>query len=245
MKLELAIITAVLFCVVLCALPAHAVISSSVYSNGGSIIINTDESLETSNNLMRFGTTNDSYQYGGKSQTILTLGRSGIQKTDSTKVETLGMLNAFDTAGMFSTQTNVPETICDENGYLISNGTDSSRYPETQTVEGMWGTMASGPGTSYESQIVVDETLVAASVVGTSPNGYLFEDVKGSIKSGLDKNQSLLQRSYSRHDHALVRLDEAEDPSGAIDWLWDTTTEEIVNESANETVNETVEEAQP
>jgi hypothetical protein len=187
---------------------------------------------------MRFGTVNDSYLYNGKSQTILTLGRSGIQKTDTTKVETLGMLNAFDTAGMFSTQTNEPESICDSNGFLLENGTPG-RFPETQTVEGMWGMMGSGPGTSYESKVVVDDTTVAASIVGTSPNGYLFEDVKGSIKSGLDKNSSIMQYSYSRHDHALTRLDEAESPSGAMDWVWDV-------EPVNETVvnNTTVEEGQ-
>lgn len=224
------IILAILFCVVLCTLPSHGLVTSSVYSNGGSIIINTDESWETSDNLMRFGTVNDSYIYGGISQTILTLGRSGIQKTDTTRVETTGMLNAFDSAGMFSTQTNIPETPCDSNGFLIENGTPG-RLPETQSVEGLWGMMGSGEGTSYESAVTVDDKTVSYSGVGTSQNGYLYEDVKGSLKSGLDKNSSLLQYSYSRHDHALLRLNETENPSGAIDWLWNESADEEVNAS--------------
>ena len=235
------IFLALVFCVFICTLPSNALVTSSVYSNGGSIIINTDESWETSDNLLRFGTVNDSYIYGGISQTILTLGRSGIQKTDTTRVETTGMLNAFDSAGMFSTQSNIPETPCDENGFLIDNDTPG-RYPESQSVEGMWGMMGSGEGTSYESAVTVDDKTVSYSGVGTSPNGYLFEDVKGSLKSGLDTNSSLLQYSYSRHDHALLRLNETDSASGAIDWLWDGEEEMPANETVN---NTTVEEAQP
>jgi len=186
---------------------------------------------------MRFGTVNDSYIYGGTSQTILTLGRSGIQKTDTTRVETTGMLNAFDSAGMFSTQSNIPESMCDQANFIAGYGNQSSsRYPETQTIEGLWGMMGSGEGTTYESAVTVDDKTVSYSGVGTSPNGYLFEDVKGSLKSGLDTNSSLLQYSYSRHDHALLRLNETDSASGAIDWLW--------NESADEDTN-TSEEAQP
>ena len=102
--------------------------------------------------------------------------------------------------------------------------------------------MGSGEGTSYESAVTVDDKTVSYSGVGTSPNGYLFEDVKGSLKSGLDTNSSLLQYSYSRHDHAWVLLDEAVAPSGAIDWLWNGEEEEPANETVN---NTTVEEAQP
>jgi hypothetical protein len=102
--------------------------------------------------------------------------------------------------------------------------------------------MGSGEGTTYESAVVVDGKTVSYSGVGTSPNGYLFEDVKGSLKSGLDTNSSLLQYSYSRHDHALLRLNEIDSASGAIDWLWDGEEEMPANETVN---NTTVEEAQP
>ncbi len=197
MKYIAAVFAALLFVLIICSLPSHAVISSTMYSNGGSVIVNTDESWETSNNLLRFGTVNDSYEYGGKSQTIVSLGRTGIMKQDSTKVETLGMLNAFDSAGMFSTQTNVPETICDASDFIAGyGGSNESRYPETQTVEGLWGLMGSGPGTTYESQVEIAGTVVGVSVKGTSPSGYLYEDVKGSIKAGLDKNESTLQYSH-------------------------------------------------
>ena len=242
MKYIAAVFTALLFCLLICSLPSHAVISSTMYSNGGSVIVNTDESWETSDNLMRFGTVNDSYQYGGKSQTIVSLGRTGIQKTESTRVETLGMLNAFDSAGMFATQTNIPESICDQSNFIAGYGNQSSsRYPETQTVEGLWGLMGSGPGTTYESQIEVVGTVVGVSVQGTSPQGYLYEDVKGSLKAGLDKNSSALQYSYSRHDHGLLTSDENKPLDAGFDWLWDTTTEEIVN-GTDEAVNETAEE---
>ena len=97
MKYIALVFASLIFCLISCSI-SDAVISSSVYANGGSIIVNTDESWETSDNLMRFGTVNDSYEYGGKSQTIVSLGRTGIMKTDSTRVETLGMLNAFDSA---------------------------------------------------------------------------------------------------------------------------------------------------
>ena len=163
-------------------------------------------------------------------------------KQDSTKVETLGMLNAFDSAGTFSTQTNVPETICDASDFIAGyGGSNESRYPETQTVEGLWGLMGSGPGTTYESQVEIAGTVVGVSVKGTSPSGYLYEDVKGSIKAGLDKNESTLQYSYSRHDHGLLHSDENKSLDGGFDWLWDTSAEEIVN-GTDEAVNETAEE---
>lgn len=232
MKYLAVIIGSLLFCLLICSI-SDAVISSSVYANGGSIIINTDESWETSNNLMRFGTVNDSYEYGGKSQTIVSLGRTGIMKTDSTKVETLGMLNAFDSAGMFSTQTNIPESMCDQSNFIAGYGNNqsSSRYPETQTVEGLWGLMGSGPGTTYESRVEVQGKTVGVSIKGTTPSGYLYEDVKGSLKSGLDTNSSTLQYSYSRHDHGVLNSDTNKSLDGGFDWLWDTETDEIVNET--------------
>ena len=168
------------------------------------------------------------------------LGRTGIQKTESTRVETLGMLNAFDSAGMFSTQTNVPETICDASDFIAGYGGNNSdsRYPETQTVEGLWGLMGSGPGTTYESQVEIAGTVVGVSIKGTTPSGYLYEDVKGSLKSGLDKNSSTLQYSYSRHDHAVLNSDANKSLDGGFDWLWDTETEEIVNETVIEASEE-------
>ena len=238
MKYLAVIIGSLLFCLLICSI-SDAVISSSVYANGGSIIVNTDESWETSDNLMRFGTVNDSYEYGGKSQTIVSLGRTGIMKTDSTKVETLGMLNAFDSAGMFSTQTNVPESMCDQSNFLSGYGNQSSsRYPETQTVEGLWGLMGSGPGTTYESQVEVQGKVIGVSVKGTTPQGYLYEDVKGDLKSGLDTNSSTLQYSYSRHDHAVLNSDTNKSLDGGFDWLWDTEIDETVNETVIEASEE-------
>jgi len=238
MKYIAFVFASLVFCLILCSI-SDAVISSSVYANGGSIIINTDESWETSNNLMRFGTVNDSYEYGGKSQTIVSLGRTGIMKSDSTRVETLGMLNAFDSAGMFSTQTNIPESMCDQSNFIAGYGNQSSsRYPETQTVEGLWGLMGSGPGTTYESQVEVNDKVVGVSVKGTTPQGYLYEDVKGDLKSGLDTNSSTLQYSYSRHDHAVLNSDANKSLDGGFDWLWDTETEEIVNETVIEASEE-------
>lgn len=243
MKYIAVIFASLLFCLIICSLPGQAVISSSVYANGGSIIVNTDESWETSNNLMRFGTVNDSYLYNGKSQTIISLGRTGIMKQDSTKVETLGMLNAFDSAGMFSTQTNIPESMCDQSNFIAGYGNQSSsRLPETQTVEGLWGLMGSGPGTTYESQVEVQGKTVGVSVKGTTPSGYLYEDVKGSIKSGLDKNSSLMQYSYSRHDHGVLTSDTNKSLDGGFDWLWDTSAEQVVNETDESVTNETEEE---
>ena len=241
-KLLILVFVSLLFLVILAALPANAIISSSLYHNGGSIIINTKECSETSDNLFHFGTTNDFYKQTGKSQTILSLGRTGIKKQDSTQVETLGMLNAFDSVGMYSTQINIPESICDATNFLAGYGnTSSSRYPETQSVEGLWGLMGSGPGTSYESQVEVNDKVVGVSVKGTTPQGYLYEDVKGSLKSGLDVNSSTLQYSYSRHDHGVLTSDENKTLDAGFDWLWDTNADEIV--SANESVlNETEEE---
>ena len=243
MKPLAAVFVALCFVLLICSLPSHAVVSSTVFSNGGSIIINTDESWETSNNLMRFGTVNDSYEYGGKSQTIVSLGRTGIMKSDSTRVETLGMLNAFDSAGMFSTQTNIPESMCDQSNFIAGYGNQSSsRYPETQTVEGLWGLMGSGPGTTYESQVEVQGKVVGVSVKGTTPQGYLYEDVKGSLKSGLDVNSSTLQYSYSRHDHGVLTSDMNKSLDAGFDWLWDTNADEIV--SANESVTNETEEGE-
>ena len=241
-----AVFAALCFCLLICSPPSHAVISSTMYSNGGSIVVNTDESWETSNNLMRFGTVNDSYLYNGKSQTIVSLGRTGIMKQDSTKVETLGMLNAFDSAGMFGTQTNIPESICDQSNFIAGYGNQSSsRLPETQTVEGLWGLMGSGPGTTYESQVEVNDKVVGVSVKGTTPQGYLYEDVKGSLKSGLDTNSSIMQYSYNRHDHAVLNSDTNKSLDGGFDWIWDTEPEEIVNKTiieAGDEVNTSEEE---
>ncbi len=161
-------------------------------------------------------------------------------KTDSTKVETLGMLNAFDSAGMFSTQTNIPESMCDQSNFIAGYGNQSSsRYPETQTVEGLWGLMGSGPGTTYESQVEVQGKVIGVSVKGTTPQGYLYEDVKGDLKSGLDTNSSTLQYSYSRHDHAVLNSDTNKSLDGGFDWLWDATdTDDIVNETVIEASEE-------
>ena len=242
MKYSAVIISFLLFYLLICSI-SDAVVSSSIFSNGGSIVVNVDESWETSNNLMRFGTVNDSYQYGGKSQTIISLGRTGIMKQDSTKVETLGMLNAFDSAGMFGTQTNIPESICDQSNFIAGYGNQSSsRLPETQTVEGLWGLMGSGPGTTYESQVTTAGTVVGVSVKGTTTSGYLYEDVKGSIKSGLDKNSSLMQYSYSRHDHGVLTSDTNKSLDGGFDWLWDTSAEQVVNETDESVSNRTEEE---
>jgi len=242
MKYSAVIISFLLFYLLICSI-SDAVVSSSIFSNGGSIVVNVDESWETSNNLMRFGTVNDSYQYGGKSQTIISLGRTGIMKQDSTKVETLGMLNAFDSAGMFGTQTNIPESICDQSNFIAGYGNQSSsRLPETQTVEGLWGLMGSGPGTTYESQVTTAGTVVGVSVKGTTTSGYLYEDVKGSIKSGLDKNSSLMQYSYSRHDHGVLTSDTNKSLDGGFDWLWDTIAEQVVNETDESVSNRTEEE---
>jgi len=243
MKYIALVVVAVCLCLIICSLPAHAAVSSTVFSNGGSIIVNTDESFETSNNLLRFGTVNDSYLYNGKSQTIVSLGRTGIMKTDTTKVETLGMLNAFDSVGMFSTQTNIPESMCDQSNFLSGYGNQSSsRYPETQTVEGLWGLMGSGPGTTYESKVTTAGKTVGVSVKGTTPSGYMYEDVKGSIKSGLDKNSSLMQYSYSRHDHGVLTSDTNKSLDGGFDWLWDTSAEQAVNETDESVSNQTEEE---
>ncbi len=61
------------------------------------------------------------------------------------------------------------------------------------------------------------------------------------IKAGLDKNESTLQYSYSRHDHGLAMSDENKTLDAGFDWLWDTNADEIVlaNESA---LNQTEEE---
>jgi len=101
--------------------------------------------------------------------------------------------------------------------------------------------MGSGPGTSYESQVEVNDKVIGVSVKGTTPRGHLYEDVKGSLKSGLDVNSSTLQYSYSRHDHGVLTSDENKTLDAGFDWLWDTNADEIV--SANESVlNETEEE---
>ena len=62
--------------------------------------------------------------------------------------------------------------------------------------------------------------------------------MKGSLKSGLDKNSSTLQYSYSRHDHAVLNSDANKSLDGGFDWLWDTETEEIVNETVIEASEE-------
>jgi hypothetical protein len=102
--------------------------------------------------------------------------------------------------------------------------------------------MGSGPGTTYESQVEVNGKVVGVSVKGTTPSGYLYEDVKGSLKSGLDKNSSLMQYSYSRHDHGVLTSDMNKTLDGGFDWLWDTNADEIV--LANESVTNETEEGE-
>lgn len=231
MRYNAAVFTALLFCLIICSLPSHAAVYSSVYANGGSIAVKSSEMTEVSNNLLRFGTSNDSYLQNGRSAAILTLGRSGIQKDDqNTKVETLGMLNAFDAAGLFSTQTHIPETICDAENFIPGeNTTGQSRYPETQTAEILTGTMGSGEGTSYESQVVVNGKTIGVSSRATTPSGYLMHAARGTMLAGQDKNSSLLQYRYDRTDFSVMNSDENKTLDAGIDWLWDITADDVVN----------------
>lgn len=225
--------------ILICIFPTCGSFSSG-YANGGSITSISKECSTSADVMPQFGKVSDYYLQNAKSQTILSLGRTGIQQEgDSTKVETLGMLNAFDRAGLFSTQTNIPEQTCDTGGFLIENNTDSSRYPETQSMEGLWGLMGSGEGTSYESQVVVNGKTIGVSVRGTTPQGYLYEDARGDIKTGFDKNNSLLQYTYSKHEHHLYTSNETKALDAGRDWLWDESADAMVNETDDEPVNNT------
>ena len=262
------LIVSALLIILLVVFASHAegtILTTEGYHNGGSCLISSEQWYESGTNLMQFGAVNGTYNYGAATTKALTLGRSGyMRQSDSGDgfygqfdISTEGMLNAFDTGAMVDIMSYKPESACDQDGFLdgVSNGSPG-RYPASQSVDYLSGTMSSGPGTRYQSTQSVDETTLTYDYQVNTPVGYHMTNLMGSYKSGKSKNESTLNFDYGVHEFTMSSANESAPLDSAFSYSWNGYIEPEeeepytmtsisaarLDEFVNQTVNQTAEE---
>ena len=200
---------------------------------------------------MRFGTVNGTYQYGGASTNLITLGRTGISHQSesgngilsSTSAESLGMISVMDSAGMFITQSYNPSTPCEQDNFVPGgNNSTELRYPETQTAEGRLFTTGTNGYSKYQSATAISGNTLALSGSMEGKQSSLIGDLIGSAKQGFDANSSTLNYNYQAHDHLVGYSDPETGQDDAINFLWSdfsvnaTLGEEVTNNTTSEEV---------
>lgn len=249
--MSIRIIISLLLTILVIGSQSSALLQTSASHNGGSSTINTERSYETATNLMRFGTVNGTYEYGGASTSIVTLGRTGYQHNSDSgygiiseaSIETTGMLNAWDSSGQFSTQSYQPETPC-ESGNIEGNVTgeqneSSERFPETSTAEASMMATGTNGLSEYKSATVVSGKTLALSASLTGKQSSLIGDLKASTKRGFNSSEGTQNFDYSAHDHLIGYSDPLEGQNTQFDFVWNAGTldEEIVNNTTSEEVS--------
>ncbi len=247
--MSIRVILSILLSILIIGSSSSALLQTSATHNGGSSCINVERSYETATNLMRFGTTNGTYEYGGSSTSIISLGRTGYTHESesgngiisSTSVESTGMLNTWDTAGQFSTQSYQPETPCESGnieGNITGENETSERYPETSTAEAqMMGTGTNGYS-KYESATVIRGKALALSASMKGAESSLIGDIKASTKRGFNSSEGTLNFAYSAHDHLVGYSDPNVGQDDTFNFIWNAGSldEEIVNNTTSEEV---------
>jgi len=245
---------------VLTAVLLSAVVDASIYtkqgySNGGPSSGGFEQWSTTGSNVMKFGTVNTSENYQAASTRFVSLGKTGykqeIESGDTyygdIDISNAHMLNIFDTGAMADYQANIPESICDPDGFLLDNGTPG-QYPSSQSVEFLSGVMATGSSRYVSSTEIVD-TSVTHAAQSQAEEGYYYMDLKGDLKVGFDKNSSVPNLAYGVHDHIVSRSNETAKLAAGFEYGWngyeveeEEETYTVTSISANrldEYVNET------
>ena len=233
------------------AMPTRADIESTVKANGGTIIIKSSGSWETANPLHDgfISREFDSYQSASSTSSIIASGRSAVEKTTSMKrsraekntviAETTGTMMTADSVGMFSTQVNIPESICETGNIELADYADEGRYPETQNAVARAGMIGTGAGTRYQSETQYDNKAVAISAEAETPLGMMFLDAAGHFSAGVNKSETILNYEYMRDDMIRVYSHENKTLDAVVSWLWDIDVEDVAAE--NITANKTME----
>jgi len=216
----------VLTAVVLSATVEGSIYQKKGYSNGGPSSGSLQQWSTEGSNVMRFGTVNTSENYQAASYQFTTLGKtgyaieteSGDSYSGSIDISSTGMLNLFETGAMADYQANVPDSICDQNGFLVGDNS-SGQYPSSQSVEYLAGTMASG-SSRYKSGTGIADTTVIHEATAAADNGYYYMDLKGDLKVGFDKNSSVPNLAYGVHDHIVSRSNETAKLAAGFEYGW-------------------------
>ncbi len=199
---------------------------SQGYSNGGDSSGCFQQWGTTGSNIMKFGTVNDSENYHAASYQFTTLGKSGYAKqitsgetfSSTMDISASHMLNYFETGAMADYQANVPDSICDTDLGDIGTG-PSGKYPSSQSVDYLTGIMATN-SSRYQSSIEIAGTTLTHDITATSKDGYYYNDLKGYLKAGFDKNSSDLSLAYGVHDHTVTRSNETAPLNVGFDYSW-------------------------
>lgn len=201
--------------------PAYAVSTTTVdATSSGSLTYSHCISMETANGGLQwptFGHNQTSYTYDGSQASVLTMGRStlerqvNIDQTDSnymagmTTVTGDYMINAEDTAGMINIQPNIPEDSCDREGFLNGSGTTTGSYPYSENFEGKTGVILHAGG-AYQSEVGLNDANVHLSGAADIPEkGYLYQSKIINSMKGFDKNSTGLNLDTSESMNIIAR----------------------------------------
>jgi len=214
----------VIFFISLCLLVGSINAESSTTidaSSAGSITYSHCVSLETAGEGLKwpvFGGNQTSYTYDGSQASVVSMGRTTIQRevvidqTSSNYIAGLTtvtgdyMINAEDTAGMINIQPNIPENMCDQASLgLIGSDGSSSSYPYSESFEGKTGVILHAGG-AYQSMVGLNDGDVTLSGAADIPEkGYLYQSKIVTSKKGFDKNATTLNLDTSETMNAIVR----------------------------------------
>lgn len=201
--------------------------------SGGATIVNSERSYESYDNqsVLRFGATESPYIWNAHSTTMVSLGRSGInRKSDGVEAYgadlvagTTGVMQVFDSVGMESEQPNVPESMCDQQGLAMSNVSNATpgALPESQDFEGMVGMVGATEGTGYQSAIATTGKQVDIGVKRETEAGYVYTDLKGQAIWGWNENQSVPNAVHEAREHLVSATNKSANISDIWNYEWD------------------------
>lgn len=235
-KNQLIAIIALLLFFLACSV--SATVSSSDYSNGGTLFSASHASYEIEGDGY--------YQHGGISSRVTTNGRSALDRTiemsgaktieqNSYMQVTDGTMIVNEAGAVWSSQTNISDTDCVYGSIADQGSTTAGRYPETNAAQSYIGIIGNGTGTEYQSQLIVDDKLLAMSMSGITPHGLTWADSSGKYELGLSKNITERQYLYTQ-ENRLISVDHDGEIANAVEsFLWDIIQEDIINGTVNET----------
>ncbi len=271
MKLFL-VLSALSFCLFLCMIADSTAIISG-YGTGDDMHNSYWADSEESTYLMRFGTTNGSYERNVINNDMMSLGgtgyqysaRSGKTHTSNTNAKSLGYMTTGDIAGVHMDQTNKPATLCDTQNLALPPGNNTTNetpgaYPMTQDALMQVLTTGQGNGVdavvSYESDIYVGDGGFKLSYDQEAyTSGSDWRDFRYDVIAGHNNTEKAPQyREHGAYHATQYSNDTTGMTAGGVFEFVGHTYDggnmplgwEIEEEPANETVNNTtVEEAQP
>lgn len=189
MKLFL-IFIALFFCVFLCVIVDSTAIISG-YGTGDDMHNSYWADSEESTYLMRFGTTNGSYERNVINNDMMSLGGTGYQYsaragktlTSGMNAKSLGYMTTGDVAGVHMDQTAKPATLCDTQNLGLSPANNTTNetpgaYPMTQ--DALMNVMTTGQGNG------IDSTASYSSDIYVGDGGFKLTYDQEAYTSGSD-----------------------------------------------------------